>query len=319
MPVNAIGNAPPSQMVTAPQDESSTPVIREKVFGLPVDREVLFTDHCNIYRSNIEKRQRKWFVKLSFLKPFLLGGERILRITPARSPLRWYEQLLTGGVFLGLENALLVFTSYRILHIPTGSDFAYRQTIAQVRYRDIRSIRLRRQTLVITYNNDRTERFGGIAFRERKKIRQLLPALPLTKQVLQPVGRRHLCPRCAAVLSEQTMRCRRCELRFKSRPMAACLALLFPGGGYFYSRLFYPGVVFTIIEGLLVVALAAILTSFIPVDAHRSLIIGGIGLTWAAVKGVGWVHAGHFLKQYIPRKSRLGQWTPSATGNPSLK
>lgn len=311
MLVNVIGNASPAQLGTPPEKTSSSPVLREKVFGLPVDRDILFTDYRNVYQAGIEKRQRKWFVKLSFLKPFLLAGERILRIVPARSPIRWYEQVLTGGVFLGLERALLVFTSYRILHIPTDSAYGYRQCLAQVRYRDIRSIQLRRQTLIIAYKNGRTEHFGGIAFRERKKIKQLLPALPLVKQVLQPVGRRHLCPRCTAVLSERTMRCRRCELPFKTKWMAGLMALLFPGGGYFYSRQIFPGAIFFALEALLLAMLVVIGMSLIPVGAERSLLLGGLVLAWAGLKAAGWMHAGHFFRQYIPRKARLDRWSPS--------
>jgi len=314
MLVNVIGNASQPQLNTSPEDTSSAPVLREKVFGLPVDREILFTNDRNVYQAGIEKRQRKYIVKLSFLKSFLLSGERILRIAPARSPIRWYEQISTGGIFMGLERAFLVFTSYRILHIPTDSAYGYRQSIAQVRYRDIRSIRMRRQTLIIAYKNGQTEHFSGIALRERKKIRQLLPALPLMKKVLQPVGRRHLCPRCTAVLSERTMRCRRCELPFKSKRVAGLLALLFPGGGYFYSRLFFPGAIFFTLEGLLLAMLVAIEVSFISVGTERPLLLGGLVLIWAGIKVAGWVHAGHFFKQYIPRKSRLGRWTPSMAG-----
>lgn len=318
MLVNIIGNASQKQLTTPPEDTSSAPVLREKVFGLPVDCAILFTNDRNVYQASIEKRQRKWFVKLSFLKSFLLSGERILRIVPARSPIRWYEQILTAGFFLSLERAFLVFTSYRILHIPTDSDYAYRQCIAQVRYRDIRSIHMRRQTLIIAYKNGRTERFSGVAFRERKKIRQLLPALPLMKQVLQPVGRRHLCPRCTAVLSERTMRCRRCELPFKSKQIAGLMALLFPGGGYFYSRLFFPGIIFFMLEALLLSVLVAIGGAFIPLGADRSFILGGGVLIWAGVKAAGWMHAGHFFTQYIPCKSRLGPWSPSMTGGKTL-
>ncbi len=319
MLVNAIGNAPPTQFAAPPEDKAASPVLREKVFGLPVDRDILFTDDHNVYQAPVEKRQRQWIVKLSFLKAFLLSGERILRITSARSPMKWYLQLFTGGVFLGMENAFLVFTTYRILHIPTGSDYAYRQSIAQVRYRDIRRIRLRWRTLEIDYKNGRSERFSGVALRERKKIKQLLPALPLVKQVLQPVGRRHLCPRCGAVLSERKMSCRRCELPFKTKGMAGMMAFLFPGGGHFYTRLYYPGLVFSVLEGLLMALLVTVGASLVPVNEYRVLIIVGIVLGLSAVKAVGWRHAGHFLEQYIPRSSRLGRWSPDSARDRSVQ
>jgi hypothetical protein len=313
MLVHVIGNASPSQLEPPPKAKEDAPVLREKVFGLPVDRDILFADEHNIYQPAIEKRQRKWIVKLSFLKPFLLSGERILRITPARSPIRWREQLVTGGLFLGLERAFLVFTTYRLLHIPTGSNFAYRQCIAQVRYRDIRSIRLGWQGLVMDYKNGRRECFGSIPRRERKKIRQLLPVLPLVKQVLQPVGRRHLCPRCTAVLSERTMRCRRCALSFKSRKIAALMALLFPGGGYFYTRLFFPALVFGLLETLILAAFVAVWEQLLPAGEHRALVLAALVLIGIGLKAAGWLHAGHFLGQYIPRKTRLGRWSPSVS------
>ena len=168
---------------------------------------------------------------------------------------------------------------------------------------------MRWRTLVIAYKNGKTERFSGIASRERKKIKQLLPALPLMKQVLQPVGRRHLCPRCTAVLSERTMRCRRCELTFKSKWVAGI-----PGGGYFYSRLFFPGAIFFTLEAILVSLLVAVEASLIPVETDRALLLGGLVMILAGVKAAGWIHAGHFFKQYIPRKSRLGRWSPSVAG-----
>lgn len=311
MLVHPIGNAPPAQLFKVIEKKAETPVVREKVFGLPVDREILFTDDHNVYRPGVEKRQRRWIVKLAFLKDFLLAGERVLRIATARSPIRWHEQLLTAGVFLGLERALLVFTTYRILHIPTTSDYRYRQSIAQVRYRDIRAIRLHWGRLVIDYKNGRRERFGAIPVAERKKIRQLLTALPMTKEVAQPVGRRHLCPRCTVVLSERYLRCRRCELTFKSKSMAGLMALLFPAGGHWYAKLFFPAFLFSLGELLALTAILAVGAGLVSLAVNPFLALAGLVFVWAGIKAVGWLHAEHFLQQYIPRKSKLGRWSPS--------
>lgn len=312
MLVNVIGNAYQTDLVPPPANKQ--PVVREKVFGLPVDRDILFTDDRNVYQPSVEKRQRRWIVKLAFLKSFLLRGERLLRITAARSPCCWYEQLFTAGFFLGIERAFLVFTSFRILHIPTDSAYRYRQSIAQIRYQDIRRIRMRARSLVIDYKNGRQERFGGIVLRERRKIRQILPALPLEKAVRQEVGRRHLCPRCKVVLSERLRRCRRCDLAFKSKKMAAVMTFLFPGGGYFYTRQYYPAAVFFTLEVLLMALLTAAGASLIPLGGDRGLALAGIALLLAALKAAAWLHGAHFLQQYIPRKTRLGRWPPPAEG-----
>jgi hypothetical protein len=44
---------------------------KQILFGLPVDRDVLFSDHKSIYRQRIEKQQTKLIGKISFMKPFL--------------------------------------------------------------------------------------------------------------------------------------------------------------------------------------------------------------------------------------------------------
>ena len=38
-----------------------------QIFGLPVERKVLFSNHKDVYKKRIEKRQRKLFVKIGLL------------------------------------------------------------------------------------------------------------------------------------------------------------------------------------------------------------------------------------------------------------
>ncbi len=52
-----------AELLLSPDDtasrpaEAPVPIIRERIFGIPVDPEVLFTDAGNVYRARIEKRQ----------------------------------------------------------------------------------------------------------------------------------------------------------------------------------------------------------------------------------------------------------------------
>ncbi len=48
----------------------------------------------------------------------------------------------------------------------------------QICYRDIRSIKLRRGALVVVYKRGTLEKFKAVAFAERFKINQRLPAPP---------------------------------------------------------------------------------------------------------------------------------------------
>ena len=74
-------------------------IMAQQIFGLPVDRKTLFSNHKKVYKKRIEKRQRKLIIKLPFLKPFLKRGEHILMITTGYSPLASIAQYVTGFVF----------------------------------------------------------------------------------------------------------------------------------------------------------------------------------------------------------------------------
>ncbi len=286
--------------VDAPrQIDAPTPIIRERIFGLPIDPEVLFADARNIYRERIEKRQRQLIVKLSFLRPFLHPGEKVILVTTAYSPLRLMEQLLTLGLFLDLERAIIVFTNYRILHVPVGRYERYRQSIAQIRYRDIRSIKLQRGALEIVYKKGLIEKFKAVAYSERRKIDQLLPALPLTKKVLSPSTRTHLCPQCARPLIKATAPCGRCGLAFKKKPLLLLATLLTPGGGYLYMGHRRPFVYFSIAEtAFVLVALSVLWPQGLAVPGNG---IVGLALTaMLLLRGLAWFHAAHLLGEFIP-------------------
>jgi len=41
----------------------------QNLFGLPVERDILFSNHKGIYKKGIEKQQTKFIEKISFIKP----------------------------------------------------------------------------------------------------------------------------------------------------------------------------------------------------------------------------------------------------------
>ncbi|MDJ0873934.1 MAG: hypothetical protein QNJ02_01615 [Desulfobacterales bacterium] len=289
--------------VDAPrQTNAPAPIIRERIFGIPIDPEVLFADARNIYRERIEKRQRQLIVKLSFLRSFLHPGEKVILVTTAFSPLGLTEQLLTVGLFLDLERAIIVFTNYRILHVPVGRYERYRQSIAQIRYRDIRSIKLQRGALEIVYKKGLIEKFKAVAYAERRKIDQLLPALPLTKKVLSPSTRTHLCPRCARPLIKPTAPCARCGMAFKKKALLLLATLFTPGGGYLYMGHRRPFVYFSIAESAFAFVVLSILWPQGPAIFGNGLL--GIALTaMMLLRGLAWFHAAHLLGEFIPRRA----------------
>lgn len=279
-----------------------------QIFGLPVDREVLFSNHKNVYKNRVEKRQRKLIVKIAFLKPFLKKGEQVLLVTTGYSPLNSLAQYLTGFIFVYLKRSLFVFTNFRILHIPATTSYSYKNSIAQVVYAGCRSTELKGSTLIVQHvrrGNRKTEKFKGIAGSERRKIRSLLKEkLPLSGTKGQLSARMHLCPHCGHDLAKGKKKCGKCQLQFKSKLVAALSALFIPGGGYFYIRQYLLGFIDALLEIVLAALIAYLCVGMgnqMPLESvHLALIPVFLYLKIGAV-----IHSSHFIEEFIPKDKNV--------------
>jgi len=156
--------------------------------------------------------------------------------------------------------------------------------------------------LVVQYAKfGRTEKFRAFAVQERKKIRALLQKkIPLSGTKIQLAGRTHLCPRCAHRLVEKKYTCAKCRLSFKTSSVAAILAILLPGGGYFYVRQFLIGVLDAVVEIFLLiysVFLFRDLYNQVPVDMAYPM---AIPLLFLYIKITAVIHSNHFTADFIP-------------------
>lgn len=68
----------------------------QNLFGLPVNRETIFSNPKNVYKKKKRKRQTKLIKKIPYIKRFLKEDEEILLITTGCSPTPIVEQLLIG-------------------------------------------------------------------------------------------------------------------------------------------------------------------------------------------------------------------------------
>lgn len=289
-----------------------TGIMGPQIFGLPIDRETLFSNHKKIYKKRIENRQRKLFVKLAFLKPFLKQGEKILQVTTGYSPIGSLPQYATGFLFVYLKRSLFVFTNYRIFHIPTTPNYKFKNSIAQIQYDGCRSITLKGGTLVVEYAKiGQMEKFRAIALSERRKIREMLKAKPLSGTKNKLGERFHLCPQCTRLLSAGKYVCESCQLKFKNKIAAYIIAILFPGGGYFYTRHYLIGLLNAIVEIFLLaysyVALQDMLNKIEGSMIH--LVVPGV--VFLIVKIISVIHSTHFIGEFIPRKKEI-QANPAA-------
>ena len=274
---------------------------RQDLFGLPVNPDVMFANHKNIYRERIEKRQRKMLNKISFIRPFLHESETILCVTTGCSPVSLIEQFMTGWIVFHLKRSLFVFTNERIFHIPTKRDFSYRNSLAQILYADCQSIAIKGRNLVTEYKNGKKEKFLYIPRSESKEIKTLLQEMPLEGQPSSMSSRTHLCPRCTNLLVTDQYTCPSCSLEFKNKKQTKRISIIYPGGGYFYTGHPFLGLGDALAEVYLTLLVIAALAAAISGAAGgiSALVFLSIILTFEKALTV--YHSNHFIKEYIPK------------------
>ena len=244
----------------SPKPAQSAPP--EQLFGLPVDKDVLFSDHNGLYNSNIEHHQLKLLAKLKSITPFLGRSEKILFICSGYSHASVVEQILTGAFLQPLKRSLFVFTERRILQIPTAMTRSYRSAIAQILYTDCLHLRMRFSTLTVKYKSGRTEKFRCFDTESKKKIKSLLRNMSLEGRASMTLERTPLCPRCTRPLIKNYYTCPHCSLQFKRKSWAALLSIILPGGGYFYTRHPFLGIVDAAMEILFAFLLMLLSVTF---------------------------------------------------------
>ena len=272
------------------------------IFGLPVDTGFLFADKHGKYQSRIEKNRTKLLQKIGFLADFLDEDEKIVFITTGCSPFSAVEELTLGHLWVRrIKCALLVFTTRRIFHIPTTAKYKYRGSIAHILYQDCRRLFVKGAALRMEYHTGRKERFHGIPRGDRAIIKRLNIEAPEPAAQSTCPERNHLCPRCTQVLTPAATACSGCGLAFKTAAEAVKYSLLFPGGGYFYTRRWGLGILDAIGESylFLITLLALTGTALGDLAALPVFVVFGAALAFEKLLTV--YHAKNFIAEFIPR------------------
>jgi len=275
-------------------------------FDLPVNRGVIFSNYKNVYKKRIEKRQRDLLKMISFIKPFLSEGEEIYLVTTGCSPVSFGERFWTGHNVFQMKCSLLVFTSKRIFHVPATRHHRYRDSIAHFFYADCKSLLIKRLTMAARYKNGRKEKFHHIAVREEKKLKTLLKTVSLEGTPGRSQGRVHLCPRCTEELEEGKFVCGNCKLAFKNKDRVRRLSILYPGGGYFYTKHPFLGIADAATEvillGMFILSLVFHLKGV--TYSEWGMLIFPVALAFEKALTV--YHSNNLIYEYIPEEKKIG-------------
>ncbi len=242
---------------------------------------------------------------LSFLKPFLEEGEEILLITTGCSPVTLNERFWTGLNVFQLKCSLLIFTDRRVFHVPTTKHHRYKNSIAHFYYADCVSIGIKGLTLIVRYRNGRKEKFHHIAVREEKRLKALLKSISLEGNAGPTQGRNHLCPRCTKELDEVSFFCEKCGLEFKDKARAREISILYPGGGYFYTRHPFLGIADAATE---IILLGLIILSFWgSLKGVKYCWWGLLVFSFALVfeKMLTVYHSNNLINEFIPKEKEI--------------
>jgi hypothetical protein len=276
----------------------------ETASSLPVNREIIFTNHKNIYKKRVEKHQKHLLGYIPFIKSFLIEDEELLLITTCCSPVTFCERFWTGLNVFCLKHSLLVFTNKRVFHIPTRKNYTYRDSIANFFYADCSSMAVKNFILTVTYKSGKKEKFHHISHREEKKLKSLVKSISFEGSQVNS-DRVHLCPGCTSELVKDVYTCPACGLEFKDRKSARKFSFAYPGGGYFYTRHYILGIG----DALLEITLLALVIAFIarmangkPFSGYGLLISAGL-LIFEKLLTV--YHSCTFIKEYIPKEKKI--------------
>jgi len=280
------------------------------IFGKPVAKDIIFTNHRNIYKKKVENRQRLLMVKIPFINSFLEDGELIMLVTSGYAPLTRLERFLLRYLTVFQRRALFVFTNHRMLYIPTTFTYDYRYSIAEIRYADCHSIEVSGRSLFFIFHNGESQIFPYIGRMERRKLHSLLGELPVGENPSGTQNMTYLCAQCNTPIPQDSPACPNCRLQFWTAAEAGKKALLIPGGGYFYMGNTLYGVASAILEILL-----AVLLILSAVDMYHGLKGSVIAVTFlsmalAGLKAVTFFHAQELVQGCFPVMGRPSSVKP---------
>ena len=276
------------------------------LMGLPVNEKTAFTNHKDQEKDKLKKQQGK-IVKnfVPLIEQFLEPGEKIVLAAQGASPFSALEQMTTGwSLIYVVKRCILVVTNHRILHLPATWNNKPKNIISQVRYGDLESVKVKGKSLRLVYKSGKKERFTQI--RNAKKLRTLMEKLDIRKFTPTAfAARHHLCPRCAHPLNAENYLCQKCRLEFRNPSRARKLSIIFPGGGYFYTRRPLLGVLDAMVEGYLLILVLLFLFVRDGSQAAQAgtgvlFVAGFLGIVLLLEKIVTIYHAQHYIREFIP-------------------
>lgn len=165
--------------------------------------------------------------------------ETVLHIAPVIHNPRFLEVFGLGVWYVLFFKAALVVTDRRVVEIMLRKPDRADTKICSYSWGQVKQLKLKFGTLTVKPAEGRAQKWKFHERGDRKLMQRLIPMieqqlLPGDIHAPRPVPLWH-CPECGAATQKYPRQCGQCGTRFKSRGLAAALALAFPGAGLAYA------------------------------------------------------------------------------------
>jgi hypothetical protein len=190
-------------------------------------------------KRKLDAREKLWRVVHPHLQRVLEADETVLHVAPVIHNPRFLEVFGFGMWYVLFFRAALVLTDRRVVEIMLRKPDRADSHICSYSWGQVKSLKFGFGTLTLKPAEGRAQKWKFQERGDRKLMQLLLPKiqqqlLPGDIHVVRPVPLWH-CPGCGAASPKIPEWCGHCETRFKSRGLAAGLAVAFPGAGLLYA------------------------------------------------------------------------------------
>jgi hypothetical protein len=164
--------------------------------------------------------------------------EIVLHVSPVLHYPRFLDFFGFGMWWTLFFRATLILTDRRVIEVLMRDASHVGTRIFSYSWGQVSDLKFSMATLKLKPAQGRTQKWKILERGDRKLLKLLIPniqqLLPGDIHAPRPVPLWH-CPECGAASPEHPKKCSQCETPFKSRGLAALLALAFPGAGLLYA------------------------------------------------------------------------------------
>ena len=190
-------------------------------------------------KRKLDVRERLWTAIRPSLERVLETDETVLYVAPVIHNPRFLEIFGFGVWYVYFFRAALVLTDRRVVEVMLRKADQADTRICSYSWGQVKDLKFKFGTLTIKPAEGRTQKWKIQERGDRKVLKLLLPRIeqqlvPGDIHAPRPVPLWH-CPECGAASPKHPDECAHCGTRFKSRNLAALLALAFPGAGLAYA------------------------------------------------------------------------------------